>query len=53
VVLLAHAAANLVLALTLTTGEYLLVSRPVSWTITGAGALLALWYVRRARRGRA
>ncbi|MDN3353178.1 VC0807 family protein [Actinomadura sp. DC4] len=50
VVLLAHAAANIVLALTLPTGRYLLVSRVVGWAVTGIGAVLVVGYVKCVRR---
>ena len=50
VVLLAHAAANIALALTLPTERYLLVSRVVGWAITGTGAVLVVSYLKHARR---
>jgi hypothetical protein len=48
-VLLAHAVMNVVLALTVPTTRYLVVSRPAGWAITATGAAAAVWYVRRAR----
>jgi hypothetical protein len=50
-VLIAHAAANVALALTLSTTRYLVVSRPVGWTITALGAVFVITYMKRARRG--
>lgn len=50
VVLLAHAAANIALALTLPTVRYLVVSRLVGWAITGVGVVFVVGYVKRVRR---
>jgi hypothetical protein len=51
VVLLAHAGANVALALTLPTGRYLVVSRMVGWAVTGVGVVVVIAYMKRVRRG--
>nr|WP_123827114.1 VC0807 family protein [Micromonospora globispora] len=46
---LAHAVMNVVLAVTLPTSGYLIVSRIAGWAITAAGAATVVWYIRRAK----
>jgi hypothetical protein len=48
-VLVVHAGANVVLALTLSTGRYLVVEHPVGWTILGVGTAVCIVYMRRSR----
>jgi hypothetical protein len=42
-----HALVTLFLALSLSTGSFLALSRPVGWSIIGVGAAAILWYRRR------
>jgi hypothetical protein len=42
--LVAHAAAHVILALSLSTGTYLVVARLVNWAVIGAGAAAFFWY---------
>jgi hypothetical protein len=51
-VLTVHAVALVVLALALPTGTFLVVSRPIGWSILIAGAAALLWYRNRMRSRR-
>jgi uncharacterized membrane protein len=51
-IFLVHAIAITILALTVTPGTFLALSRPVGLPLLGAGVAVLIWYRRRARRRR-
>jgi hypothetical protein len=50
-ILLVHAVALIILAMTVSTATYLAASKPISWAIVGGGLVVLVWWIRRQYPG--